>query len=65
MTNQDALFSLRKRGEWIESRIAHCIAIDDDRVRFFERDRDVNAFAIAAIEFVIATEEYEASQKQL
>jgi hypothetical protein len=58
-----AIDRLKNRDRWLLNRIEEIQAEDATRPTYFlERDRESIAIAVAAIEYVIAVEQYEASQ---
>ena len=61
ISNEGAIWRLKNRDRWIQSKISDCLRAGEP-VDWFLMDRESIAIAIAAIEFVIATESYEASQ---
>jgi hypothetical protein len=61
ITNQQAIERLQNRDEYLQQKIEEKLVLGE-QVRWFIADREALAIAISAIEFVIATEIYEASQ---
>jgi hypothetical protein len=61
MTPQEAIARLLHRDSYLASKIAECEA-DGKHTFWFRQDRDALAMAISALEFLDATQQYEASQ---
>jgi hypothetical protein len=61
ITNQEAVKRLQNRDSYLARKIEEKL-VQGDYVGWFIADRESIAIAIAAIEFVIATEAYEATQ---
>jgi hypothetical protein len=61
ITNQEAIKRLQNRDRYLAEKIEEKLAVGES-VRWFLADREAIAVAVAAIEFVIETENYEASQ---
>lgn len=61
LTNQQAISRLRKRGEYVQRKIDELTA-EGKPVFWFLQDLEAVQIGIAAIEYVIAMEAYEASQ---
>jgi hypothetical protein len=62
LTNEFAISRLKNRSRWLEKKIVENTASGQPTF-WYEQDRDALAIGVAAIEYVIATQEYEQSQQ--
>jgi hypothetical protein len=61
ITNKEAIKRLENRDGFLQKKIEEKLILGES-VRWLLADREALAVAIAAVQFVIETEEYEASQ---
>jgi hypothetical protein len=61
ITNEEAIRRLQNRDRYLQQKIEDKL-VAGEQVRWFVYDREAIAIAIAAVQFVIETQEYEASQ---
>ncbi len=61
MTNQEAIRNFQRRDGYIVGRI-EALTLEGKPTSGLEKDREAIALALAALQFVVATLEYEAAQ---